>query len=446
MQQKFITFPIHQVITLFVVTLIGILLSVGFSQPLLFGFLPGFLFLCRMITSKGVSLSEVTSMSWSGIKKTRGVIYILLLVSLLLPSWYLGGTIDQLVSVALQIITVEHYFLMSFIVSVIFSMILGTSVGTLSAIGIPIMSGAVAIGLPAEIVAGSVISGAFVGDRTSPFSSAFQLVCHTIETKVNHQFKAFLPSTLLAIVIGILFFGFFDSIYSKQIVWNEALNTVGTQASILNFLPPIILIAFVITRIKIIYAFLWSIIAASWIAIYKGVGFDDLFHALWFGTEGVGGGFTNMYLLLLFLALAGAYNGLLETYHVIQPLLDRWLVSSSNIVIDTFKVMLATLGITLIAANQTLPIILTGRSFLPHWKSKYGSGELGRVMGDSTMLFPGMVPWSVLAIMCSTVVGVPLFSYLPYAVLLWSLPILSLIISLILHRRKKYHHILQESN
>jgi NhaC family Na+:H+ antiporter len=57
-------------------------------------------------------------------------------------------------------------------------------------------------------------------------------------------------------------------------------------------------------------------------------------------------------------------------------------------------------------------------------------------MADSTMLFPGMIPWSVLAIMCSTIVGVPILSYLPYAVFLWALPLLTIAVSIFKQGRR----------
>lgn len=124
----------------------------------------------------------------SGVKRTSGVIWILFLVGFLLPTWYLAGTIGQMVSIALHIITLEHFFMLSFIIAFTFSLILGTSVGTLSSIGIPIIGSAIALNLPIEIVAGALISGAFVGDRTSPFSSAHQLLAHTLEISVRNQF------------------------------------------------------------------------------------------------------------------------------------------------------------------------------------------------------------------------------------------------------------------
>ncbi|MEC1525274.1 Na+/H+ antiporter NhaC family protein [Neobacillus niacini] len=126
----------------------------------------------------------------------------------------------------------------------------------------------------------------------------------------------------------------------------------------------------------------------------------------------------------------------MEELNVIQPYLDKWLQRSTSLTGDTLKTFTATLLISVIAANQTLPIILTGRSFLPHWKKEYGEVELARVMGDTTMLFPGMVPWSVLAIMCSTIVGVPIMEYLPYALFLWFLPLITLIVSLFKHVQK----------
>jgi NhaC family Na+:H+ antiporter len=314
-------------------------------------------------------------------------------------------------------------------------MILGTSVGTLSSIGIPIMGSAIALQLPLEIVAGALISGAFVGDRTSPFSSAHQLLAQTVEISIKQQFRAMGMMSILAVLSGIIFYHFLDTRIIHDIYRPEANNMVNL--SFWRFSPPIILIFMVMIRMKVLYAFLFSIVTACFISLIDGVGVLKLIHSLWYGIEGLGGGLKNMYLLLLFLGIAGAYNGILEELKVIQTILDRWLQTSYTLLSDTLKIMLATLGITLIAANQTLPIILTGRSFLYHWSSKYSKEELARVMADSTMLFPGIVPWSVLTIMCSTITGVSVFEYFIYAIFLWVLPIFTICLSVIKMNHKK---------
>lgn len=303
------------------------------------------------------------------------------------------------------------------------------------------MSSAAALGLPVSITAGALISGAFVGDRTSPFSSSHQLLSHTVEVKAGMQFRRLLPTTLAAILVCMAFYMAMDAGKQSGITFftNEFTNEVfhWTDLSLLKILPPLILIVFVLLRLKIIYAFISSVIAAIIISMSEGVGVLSIVHSLWFGAEEVGGGLSRMYFLLLFLALAGAFNGLIEGFQVIQPFLDHWLSQTSGLVKDSFKTIAATLIISLISANQTLPIILTGRSFLKHWNEKYDKAEFARIMGDSTMLFPGMISWSVLAIMCSTIVGVPSISYLPYAVFLWVLPMLTMILSYYKHNRNK---------
>jgi Na+:H+ antiporter, NhaC family len=423
-------FSLRQVLLLLLITLTGVVWSVIFHHPLVIGFFPGYLLLVWLAKRKNLWIKKIIHISIMGVNKTRIVILILFLVSFLLPSWYLAGTIQQMVMIALHLITPHHFLVLSFISAMVFSMLLGTTVGTLSSIGLPIIGTAIVLKLPVEIVAGALVSGAFVGDRTSPFSSAHQLLSHTVELPVKRQWKAMLFTTIAAIILCFCFYGAADYLVSEtaasnqqQVNWNEL--------SVVRFIPPLILITFVLLRISIVYAFLTSIISAAVISLISGTTIPKLAFALWHGIEGIGGGFLHMYELLLFLALAGAYNGLLEEMNVIQPYLDKWLQSSRSLTSDTLKTLVATFLITLIAANQTLPIILTGRSFLPHWSSKYGKEELARVMGDSTMLFPGIVPWSVLAIMCSTIVGIPIMDYLPYALFLWILPILTILVSLV---------------
>lgn len=431
-----IRFTGRQVIWLTIVTLAGVICSVKIQFPLVIGFLPGFIMLLSLSRYKKVPAKKIFIICANGINKTKIVILILFLVSFLLPSWYLSGTIGQMVNVSLHFMTPTHFFVDSFLAALIFSMILGTSIGTLSSIGVSIIGTAVVLHIPTEIVAGALISGAFVGDRTSPFSSSHQLLSHTVEMNVQQQFKSMLVTTITAVVVSLLFFGILDLHHTTQAATHLKQWDAG-KLSFVTFIPPLLLIVVVLFRFSIVYAFLASILSAVWISVYNGNSFIHIANDLWNGIDGLGGGFIHMYELLLFLVLAGAYNGLLEELNVIQPFLDKWLQASQSLAGDTVKTIVATLLISFIAANQTLPIILTGRSFLPHWSTRYSNRELARVMGDSTMLFPGLVPWSVLTIMCSTIVGVSLFHYLPYAIFLWILPCLTMTVSVIKQFKNK---------
>ncbi|MDR4886361.1 hypothetical protein RGU12_02230 [Fredinandcohnia sp. QZ13] len=106
-------------------------MSVGFHIPLFIGFLPGFIFLVSLISKKGTPVRKMWKVCKRGVSKTQTVILILFLVSFILPSWYEAGTVNLLVSIALQIITPDHFFLFSFMVAMLFSMMLFCGFGLL---------------------------------------------------------------------------------------------------------------------------------------------------------------------------------------------------------------------------------------------------------------------------------------------------------------------------
>jgi Na+:H+ antiporter, NhaC family len=420
---------VKQAIFLIFITLAGIISSVILHISLIFGILPGVTYLILLSLRKGYRAKEILKLGYQGIGKVKIVLFILFLISFLLPSWYLSGTINSMVTMTLNAINPHHFFVFSFLTTMMFSMILGSSIGTLSALGVPLMSTALFLDLPVEIAAGAVISGAFVGDRTSPFSSAHQLLANILETTVKKQGKAMLFSSITSIVITILFFSILDSRIGAGISAIHSEATSEQTISFIQFIPPILLVALVLFRINIIFSYLASILSGSLIALYNGVSVLEIINGFWHGIEGLGGGLSHMYSLLLFIAIAGVYNSLLEELNLIQPLLDKWLQSSTSMFSDSIKTTAATIIICVIAGNQTMPIILTGRSFLAHWSNKYNKEELARLMGDTTLLFPAMIPWNVLAIMSSTVINTDLFTYLPYAIFLWILPCLTILVS-----------------
>lgn len=429
---------VRQASLLIFITLLGIITSVILHFSLVFGILPGLFFLIFLSLKKGYDVKRMLNIGYKGIGKVKIVLMILFLISFLLPSWFLSGTINSMVSVTLQAINPHHFFVFCFLTTMIFSMILGSSIGTLSALGVPLMSTAILLHIPLEITAGAVISGAFVGDRTSPFSSAHQLLANILETTVKKQGKAMLLTSILAILVTGLFFSMMDIKYGSNLSDIHSELEYVQEIAFIHFIPPILLVLLVLLRLNIIASYVKSILSSSFIAMFQGnISFSDIIHALWYGIEGLGGGLVHMYSLLLFIAIAGVYNALLEELNVIQPILDKWLLSSTSMMSDSFKTVIASLFICIIAGNQTMPIILTGRSFLSHWSTKYSKEELARIMSDTTLLFPAMIPWNVLAIMSSTVVNMDLFDYIPYAIFLWILPCLTLVVSFA-KRRKNY--------
>lgn len=421
-------FTMKNSISIVGITLLGVILSVVFSISLFWGFLPGFLFLFFVSLIKGANLYDLFNFATRGLLKTKDVMIILLLVGALLPVWKMSGTIDGMVTLILSNISVDYFYVSAFLSTLLVSMILGTCVGSLSVIGIPLIGAAFTIGVSPEITAGALVSGAFVGDRSSPFSSANQLLSSTLEIDRKSFQRTIMMSGIIAFILSFIFYIWFDK---KIQIGSTIFLQEGMVRSYFFVLPVISLLILAVLKINIKTCFIVSIMTGIIVTI-TSVGVTDELLTIWNGTEEFGGGVKNMIPLVAFIGLAGAYNGIVEKLEIFQVFLTKWMDTKKDMYSMTWRTMIATLFISLLASNQTLPIILTGRTFMKDWERYLSKIQLARVMADSSMLFAGIIPWSVLAIMCSTILRIPLIEYLPFAIFLWVLPLITLLISYIM--------------
>ena len=124
------------------------------------------------------SIKDLFSLYIAESKRSLPIIYILLLISILISTWLSCGTIPAIVYYSLKYINPNLFILFCFIITSITSFLIGTSFGTVSAIGIPLIIIAQSSNLNLNLVGGAIISGAYFGDRCSPLSSSLLLLCN----------------------------------------------------------------------------------------------------------------------------------------------------------------------------------------------------------------------------------------------------------------------------
>ncbi|MFD0617495.1 Na+/H+ antiporter NhaC family protein [Paenibacillus sp. GCM10027629] len=423
-------------------TIAGLLLAYFMHIPLAFGFLLGLGSLIFFTIQAGTSWSTLGRSIKSGVLHTKEVVWILLFVSLIIPAWTESGTIPYLIEQGLQLIDPTYLVTLSFVFCAVVSMILGTSTGTLSAIGIPLIGMGAVLQIPLPLLAGALVSGVFVGDRTSPFSSAHQLLASSTGTTVRKQYPKLMPTTIAAVLCSLAFYWIFD----LRGDWNAQHVTMPTTNFSAHFelspwllIPVIILLGANVFRLKTKYAFLLSIAASIIVGTWlQQVSFVDWLHSLWSGynlaelpslhTKGM----LQMLDLVLLIALAGAYNGILEKTGTLQPYMEKILGTAPSMASGTLRTGLFGIILGLLSCTQTLPIMMTGRNLLPLWERKFPREHLSRVIADTALIAAALIPWNLLAVLCGTIIGIPIASYVPYAIFLWSLPLLTVITSCII--------------
>ncbi|WP_349408140.1 Na+/H+ antiporter NhaC family protein [Pseudalkalibacillus sp. SCS-8] len=436
MQPEKVTFTTKELILLVVITVSGLLTAVSFGFQLLIGFFPGFGFLIHKIIQKGISFESIRHTAIKGIHRNREIIWLLSLIGILLPSWAIIGTVPNMVAFILSIIQPEHFLLLAFLMTMVISMILGTSVGSLSVIGLPLIGTAQALGVPLDWTAGALISGAFVGDRSSPLSSAFQLLASSLEIETKKQFMAIIPTAFLTIIVSSGLFAWLDQSLALDNRDQNGASFTWMMTEWIVYIPLVILIIAVLIGIRIRYSFMLSIAASFITLLVKGLPVVEWVHAIVFGIDGIGG-FLGMVPFIIFISVVGIYSEILERYQIVQPYINKLLNNGQSLTVNSVQGVSLAFAISLISPNQSFPIILNGRMLLPHWKKYFNPQQLARVVSDSTMVYAGLVPWSLLAVLCSTILGVPVLQYMMFAFFLWLSPLITIGYSFF--REKKAH-------
>jgi len=421
------------------VTVSGLLLAYAFHLPLSVGFIAGLLMLVYMTLNRGVPIRTLLGAMGRGALHTKEVIWILLLVGVLIPTWTASGTIPYLIDSGLSLLSPAYLVTFSFVFSAVVSMVLGTSTGTLSSVGIPMIGIAAYLNIPLGVVAGALVSGAFVGDRTSPFSSAHQLLAASTGMKVKEQMKHLAPTTIVAVTVCIVFYALCDwygGWGQGRELTEAAIYANAFRYSPLLLIPLAVFIGINLLRLPTKVGFMLSSAAAIVVGTaLQDIAWGDWLRYIWAGYESVQystlhtKGVYSMIDLVALIALAGAFNGILEETRLIEPYMEKLLGGSKSMTGATLRTASFGTGLTLVSCTQTLPIMMTGRNLLPLWQRRFPQGQLSRVIADAPLVLAALVPWNLLAILCATIVDVPWGQYAVFAVFLWCLPLLTLIAS-----------------
>ena len=95
---------------------------------------------------------------------------ILLSVGMMVGIWIVGGTVPTLLYYGLKLCSPSIIVPLTFVLCAITSLFTGSSFGSIATMGLALFGVGISMGISAPLMAGSVCSGAFFGDKLSPLS------------------------------------------------------------------------------------------------------------------------------------------------------------------------------------------------------------------------------------------------------------------------------------
>ena len=386
-------------------------------------------------------------------------IIILLLIGAIGGTWMVSGIVPTMIYYGMQIIRPEVFLVSSSVLCALVSLMIGSSWTTVATIGVALMGIGKAHGFDDGWIAGSIITGAYFGDKLSPLSDTTVLASSVSGTPLFTHIRYMLYTTVPSFAISLTIFLIAGLIMNVSGHGNVSEFMEGLQNTFV--ISPWLLLVPVLTGIMIarkwpsmVVLFLAILLAAvvgllvqpelvrqisghsGFLSSYKGMMqvcygstnietgvpmLNDLVQ-----TSGMSGMMPTIWLIIC----AQTFGGALTATGQLQDLMQQVLRFAKG----TVSLVASTVGTSLFCniatADQYLSIMLASSMFKDEYvKRGYEPRLLSRTCEDSATVTSVLVPWNTCGLTQSTVLGVATLTYLPYCFFNILSPVTSIVVA-----------------
>jgi NhaC family Na+:H+ antiporter len=370
------------------------------------------------------------------IHKAMPAILIMLCVGILIGAWIASGTIPMVIYYGLKLISPKFFLVTACFVCSLTSISTGTSWGTIGTLGVAFIGIAMGLGIPLGPAAGAIVSGAYFGDKMSPFSDVTNLAPVAAGSNLFDHIKHMMWSATPAWLIGMLVYFIVGLKYGGGDVESESLILI-TQTlkenfnfNILLLLPMAVVFYFAATKKPTIPGMLFSSFIAGILAVvFQKASIIEIATALntgyvaHTGVEQVDqlisrGGMMSMMETQLVAFTAFSFGGIMQRTGMLQVILDKLMKFANKVWSIVFTTISVSIIMALVTGSSYLSMIIPGELLAPIYKKKgLAAKNLSRIIEESGAIIVPLIPWSMAGVYITGTIGVPTFSYLIWAVM-----------------------------
>ena len=385
------------------------------------------------------------------INNTMQAILILLIVGMLIGTWIISGIVPSMIYWGLNILSPGIFLVATTVICSIVSISTGSSWTTAGTIGIALLGIGSALGIPKEVIAGAIISGAYFGDKMSPLSDTTNLAPAMAGSNLFDHIRHMLYSTVPAMLISLVIYAFLGMKYAGHAIdtsqisqIQNALASSYNTLSPLLLLVPVIVIVLVILKVPAIPGLIIGTILGGLVAIFfQGASLQNVLEVAQVGyTSHSGmlfvdelltrGGLNSMLDTVSLMLCALTLGGILEKTGMLEAL-ARFILRFAK---GTFGLVAATIftciGTNIAVADQYLAIVIPGSMYKEAFKKQgLDPKNLSRTLEDSATITSPLIPWNTCGAYMSATLAVNSFAFLPFAFFNIICPIVSLTLAAI---------------
>jgi NhaC family Na+:H+ antiporter len=418
---------------------------------------------------KGFIFKNMMSQVAENLKSVTGAIVILLFVGALSGTWLISGIIPSMIYYGLNILHPSIFLPACLIICAIISIATGSSWTTSATVGIALIGISKAIGIPVEMSAGAIISGAYFGDKLSPLSDTTNLAPAISGSDLFTHIKYLTITTIPTITISLLIFiilNFYmvSSGPTDNTILLEAISQTFNITPLIFIVPLIVIILIIKKTPPIIALFTGTILGEIFALIfqqdilvqlsdYDSLTFEGAYSALInsitvdtniesgnleLNDLFTSGGMLGMMNTIWLVISAMVFGGVMESIGALRTITTSLL----NLGKSTFSLFASTAGsclaINLTTSDQYLAIVIPGKMFEKAFKEKNLAPEnLSRTLEDTGTVTSVLIPWNSCGAYQSSVLGVSVLDYFFYAIFNWLSFFMTLIVAGLNYKIKK---------
>ena len=414
----------------------------------------------------------------AAINRTMQAILILAVVGLMLGSWMAGGVVPSMMYYGIKVIAPSIFLFTACLLCSIVSLATGSSWSTAGSMGVALIGVGTALGFPAYMTAGAVVSGAYFGDKMSPLSDTTNLAPAvagaTLFDHVKHMIWTTGPSLVIALIVYlVLGFTNHGSGAADLHTIDEILAFIEANynVSVLCLIPPLFVIAAVALKLPALPSLIGGVVLGLPFFPMQGKSLVSVPSVLNYGTaveipedasdvvkelgslltsDGMQGMMWTISLILCAMVFGGIVDCTGIMGSIAGALLKLARGTRGGLVLVT---ILSCIIVNALCSDQYLAIILPGRMYKEAFEDlKLAPKNLSRCLEDSGTITSNFIPWNTCGATMSKFLQCPQWGkggYAPFAILNWLNPLVSIFygftgISMVKMTDEEYARILEE--
>ncbi|MEG1481365.1 Na+/H+ antiporter NhaC [Clostridium sp.] len=399
------------------------------------------------ILSSGYKFEVVLDKMKDGVIRAFPALLIFLLIGALIGTFIQSGVVPTLVYYGLNLIGGKFFLPLGLIVCSITSIATGTSWGTCGTVGVALMAIGTGLGIPAPIIAGMVVSGAFFGDKMSPLSDTTNLAAVSAGTDLYKHIKSMMYTTIPSYILSFIGFTLLGIKYtSGSNINTDSVNDITNSIhnifniNIWMLVPIVVVLVLSIKKVDAIIALTVGVLCGVLFSIlFQGNNIVDALNVLnngYVSNTGIDfvdtlltrGGIQSMMNTFSLSFIALILGSLLETFGYLEVIIKD-VVKKVKSVGGLIALVIGTTFFTNIIMGEIyLAIILNGSIYKKKFEERgLDNSMLSRTLEEGGTLTGALIPWTTAGAFVSGVLGVSAISYAPYALLNLINPILAII-------------------